>query len=173
MATLDFAWLMYFTSVFGFVFVWVFLFALFTKTKLLGENNFINSIIALVFALVFISFTPGVSYLIQTVMPWFVILIVSLFFLMMIVAFSQKEMDKFMKPWLAWVFIGLMVLIFLFSAIKIFNPQLAPYLPGASDAGGDPTLIALKNIVYSQEFLGAVLIVIIVVVLWRMLVKGK
>lgn len=173
MATLDFAWLLYFSSVFGFVFIWVFLFALFVKTKILGENNFISSIIALIFALIFISFTPGVKYLIATVMPWFVILIVALFFLMMVVAFSQKEMDKFMKPWLAWVFIGLMVVIFLFSAVKIFNPELAPYLPGGSESGADPTLIAVKNLVYSQEFLGAVLIAVIVVVLWRLLVKGK
>lgn len=173
MATLDFAWLLYFSSIFGFVFIWVFLFALFVKTKILGENNFISSIIALFFALIFISFTPGVKYLIATVMPWFVILIVALFFLMMIVAFSQKEMDKFMKPWLAWVFIGLMVIIFLFSAIKIFNPEFAPYLPGSSDAGGDPALLSVKKIIYSQEFLGAVLIIVIVVVLWRLLVKEK
>ena len=170
MATLDFTWLAYFSSVFGFVFIWVLLFAVFTKTKLLGENAWINSIIALIFGLIFITFTPGSIYL-STIVPWFSLLIVSIFFLLVIVGFSQKEMDKFMKPWMTWVFIGLLLVILIFSAVKVFNPVLAPYLPGASDSGGDASLLKVTSFVYSSEFLGAAVILIIAVIVWRVLVK--
>ncbi|MEM4625426.1 MAG: hypothetical protein QXJ28_01505 [Candidatus Pacearchaeota archaeon] len=172
MEMLDFSGLAYFASIFGFVFVWVLMFAILIKTKILGDNAFINSIIALIFALVFISFSPGVVY-VQTIIPWFAILIISIFFMMLIIGFSQKEVDKFMKPWMSWVFILVLLIIFLFSAVKVFNPFLAPYLPGSPDKGGDPNLIKLKNFIYSESFLGAALLLFIALIIFRILTKGK
>ena len=57
---------------------------------------------------------PGVSFL--------------LYIVLVIVGFSQKEIDSFMKPWIAWLFIGLLVVIFLWSAIVVFNPFLGGYV---------------------------------------------
>src|SRR3989344_8902355 len=117
MATLDFSWLSYFMAIFGFLLVYIVVYAILTKTKILGENAFINSITAFILAIVFISFSPGVSY-IGIITPWFVILVVSLFFFLVIVGFSQKEIDKFMKPGITWVFIVILLIIFLIAAIK-------------------------------------------------------
>ena len=124
---IDLTWLSYYVPIFGFLFVFTMIFAVLAKTKILGESPFVNLLISFIFGIIFVTFVPGVIY-VQTIIPWFVILMISLFFLLMIVGFSQKEIDSFMKPWIAWLFIGLLVVIFLWSAIVVFNPFLGGYV---------------------------------------------
>ncbi len=172
MEVLDFSWLSYFLAIFGFLLVYVVVYAILTKTKILGENAFINSITAFILAIVFITFSPGVQYL-GAITPWFAILVVSLFFFLVIVGFSQKEIDKFMKPWIAWVFIAILLIIFVIAAIKVFNPVLAPYLPGGS-GDADPTLLKVAKFAYSDRFLGgALLLIIALIVSWIVTKKAK
>ena len=173
MAVLDFSWLSYFLAIFGFLLVFVVVYAILTKTKILGENAFVNSITAFILAIIFITFSPGVQY-IGAITPWFAILVVSLFFFLIIVGFSQKEIDKFMKPGITWVFIVILLIIFLISAIKVFNPVLGPYLPGASGDGADPILLKVAKFAYSDRFLGGVLLLIIaLIVSWIITKKAK
>ena len=143
---------------FGFLFVFTVMYAVLAKTKILGEGLGTNLIVALVFAIIFVSFAPGLAY-VQTILPWFVVLIISLFFFMMIVGFSQKEMDKFMKPGIAWAFIGLLVVIFLWSAIVVFNPFISP---------------AIERFTYDDRISGAALLFIVAAAAsWIITRKGK
>tara|TARA_Y100000310_G_scaffold197013_2_gene197108 strand:+ start:1095 stop:1574 length:480 start_codon:yes stop_codon:yes gene_type:complete len=141
----DVSWLAYYMPVFGFLFVFTVIYAILAKTSILGESPFTNLLVSFLFGIVFITFAPGVDY-VQTIIPWFVILIISLFFLMMVVGFSQKDMDKFMQPSLAWVFIGILVVMFLWSAIVVFNPFLQPYV---------------DKFLYSERLYGAVLLALV------------
>lgn len=131
--------------VFGFLFVFTVVYAVLAKTEILGEHAFTNLLVSFVFGIIFISFSPGVAY-VQTIVPWFVILILSLFFLMMIVGLSQKDMDKFMVPSLAWVFILILAVIFLWSAIVVFNPLLQPFI---------------NRFLYSERIYGAILLILV------------
>lgn len=142
MAIFDISWLAYYMPIFGFLFVFTVMYAVLSKTQVLGESPFVNLMVSFIFGIIFITFSPGVVY-VQTVVPWFVILILSLFFLMMIVGFSQKDASEFMKPSIAWAFIGLLVVIFLWSAIIVFNPFLQPYI---------------DKFLYSERLYGAVLL---------------
>jgi hypothetical protein len=142
---IDVSWLAYYMPIFGFLFVFTVIYAVLAKTEILGGSPFTNVLVSFIFGIIFISFAPGVNY-IQTIIPWFVILILSLFFLMMIVGLAQKDMDKFMKPSLAWAFLGLLVVIFLWSAIVVFNPYLKP---------------AIDRFLYSERLSGAVLLAIV------------
>ncbi|HRZ85863.1 MAG TPA: hypothetical protein P5277_03720 [Candidatus Paceibacterota bacterium] len=151
MAILDFSWLSYYMAIFGFLFVFTVMYAILTKTKILGENAFSNALVSFVIAIIFITFSPGVEY-IGTFMPWFSILVICVFCVLVIIGFSQKEMDKFMKPWFAWVGIIILIFIFVLSAIKVFNPILGPYLPGGDKAMG---------FFYSEKFLGGAILLII------------
>ena len=91
----------------------------------------------------------------------------------MIIGFSQKKMDDMMKPGLAWAFIVLLAVVFLISAIVVFNPVLEPYLPGQPDTGGDAFLLSIKHFIYSQKFVGAALLLIIAAVAsWIITKKG-
>lgn len=157
MTAIDVSWLNYYIPIFGFLFVFVVMFAILSKTEVLGKNPFTNSITSFVFAIIFITFSPGVN-LVEMILPWFVILMISLFFVLLIVGFSQKDMDAFMKPGLAWFFIIVLLVIFLFSSIVVFNPFLAPYLPGSEVEGTDPTLVSVTNFIYGEKFIGAFLL---------------
>lgn len=148
---LDFSWLSYYMAIFGFLFVFTVIYAILAKTKILGENAFTNALVSFVLAIIFITFSPGVRY-VQTIVPWFAILIVCVFCVLFLVAFSQKDIDKFLKPWFTWVMILVLIVIFLFSAIVVFNPVLGPYLPGGAKASG---------FFYSERFLGGVLLLVI------------
>ncbi|MEK6890582.1 MAG: hypothetical protein AABX03_00425 [Nanoarchaeota archaeon] len=169
---LDVSGLSYFMSIFGFLFVFLVMYAILVKTNILGESPFINSFVSFVFAIIFVVFSPAVKY-VQTIVPWVAILVICLFFVLVIVGFSQKDMSSFMKPGLAWVFIILLAIIFLVSAIVVFNPFLKPYLPGSS-GGGDPFLLSIKNFAYSDKVLGAVLLLIIAALTsWFITKKAK
>lgn len=169
---IEYIWLNAYMPIFAFLFVFIMMYAIFYKTKLLGENAFINSIVSFIFAIVFITFSPGIDF-VETIIPWFVILIICLFFVMILVGFSQNDVGKFMKGSMSWVFVGLLVLIFLISAIVVFNPVLSPYLPGQPDTGGETFLLSVKHFVYGERFLGALLLFIIAGVASWILAKEK
>ena len=162
-AVIDFSWLNYYIPIFGFLFVFVVMYAILIKTEVLGKNAFTNSLVSFVFAIIFITFSPGVQ-LVEMVLPWFIVLIIALFFVLIIVGFSQKDVDKFMSPGLAWFFIIALAIVFLVSSIIVFNPFLSPYLPGESTEGGNEVLLAITSFVYSERFLGAFLLLAIAVV---------
>ena len=158
MAITDVSWLAYYMPIFGFLLVFTVMYAILAKTKILGEAMGTNLIVSFIFAIIFVSFAPGVRY-VQTVLPWFVVLIISLFFFLLIVGFSQKDVDKFMKPAVSWAFIGLLAVVFLWSAIVVFNPFLQPYV---------------DRFTYDDRISGAVLLLAIAAAAsWIMTRKGK
>ena len=158
MAITDVSWLAYYMLIFGFLLVFTVMYAILAKTKIFGEAMGTNLIVSFIFAIIFISFAPGVRY-VQTVLPCFVVLIISLFFFLLIVGFSQKDVDKFMKPAISWAFIGLLAVVFLWSAIVVFNPFLQPYI---------------DRFTYDDRISGAVLLLAIAgAASWIMTRKGK
>ena len=169
---LDFSWLGYYMSFFGFMLVFLVMYSILAKTKILGDSSFMNFFVSFIFAIIFVAFSPGIDY-VQTVLPWFSILIICLFMVLILIGFSQKKMDDFMKPWLAWVAIVILVIIFLISAIVVFNPVIKPYLPGQSSASGDTFLLVVVGFIYSEKFLGAVLLIIIAAATSWIIAKGK
>jgi len=152
----DFSWLGYYMPIFGFFFVFVVMYAILIKTKILGDNAFTNAFVSFIFAIIFVTFSPGVDF-VGTVLPWVSILIIALFFILLIVGFSQKSIDEFMKPGLAWVFIVILALIFLISAIVVFNPVIGPYLPGQPEAEASKFF----GFIYGEKFLGALLLLVV------------
>lgn len=168
---LDVSWLNFFMPVFGFFFVYVVMVAILTKTKILGDGVFVNHFVSFVFAIIFITFAPGVDF-VATILPWFVILVIALFLVLILVGFSQDKMDKFMQPWLAWVFIVLLMIVFLVSAIVVFNPVLGPYLPG-SGVDGEGFLFDIRDFVYGEQFLGGLLLLAVAVAASYLIARGK
>ncbi len=116
---IDISGMSYFMPLIGFLFVFLIVYAVLLKTKLLGENNWLNGIIAGIIAIVFATLSSAQEY-VQTVTPWFAVLLIAIFFMILIVALSQKDVSEFMKPKIVGVFIAILILVFLFSAIKVF-----------------------------------------------------
>ena len=157
---LDVSGLAYFMNIFGFLLVFLVMYSILLKTKILGESPFINSFVSFIFAIIFVVFSPAVKY-VQTIVPWVAILVICIFFVLVIVGFSQKDINSFMKGGFTWVFIAILAVIFLVSAIVVFNPILKPFLPGSGTNPSDPFLLTLRNFFYSEKFLGAFLLLII------------
>ena len=157
---LDLSWLSYYMSIFGFVLVFVVMYAILIKTKILGENAFTNAFVSFVFAVIFVSFSPGIDY-VSTIVPWFVVLLLCLFFVMILVGLSQKKLDDFMKPWIAWVFIAVLIVVFIASAVVVFNPFFSSHP-------------FVQDFVLSEKFLGAALLLIIAALAsWLIAKKGS
>lgn len=104
------------------VFLLVFLvcYAVLAKLKLTGDNKMIHLIISFVIAIIFVTFTSTRELIIQSA-PWFAVLLVLVFFVLMLAGFTTKSLDVIMKPWLAWVVVIIFVIGFLILMLRIFG----------------------------------------------------
>lgn len=100
----------YALPLFSFVLVFVLFFAILKKTEVLGDNAFIQAIISVIIALIFISLSNVRSF-VELITPWFSVLIVILFFGILIVMFMLKEPEKVLKPGLAIGFLVVFAII--------------------------------------------------------------
>lgn len=124
MAQVDLSQIAYLTPLYSFVLVFVILFAILLKTKLLGDNKVIISIVSLIIGVIFVSVSDVRSY-IEAVTPWFSVLIIALFFVLFLVGFAIKKPEDIIKPWFVWIFIAILVLIFIIIASSSFGSNTA------------------------------------------------
>lgn len=159
----DISFYTWFMPIFGFLFVFIIIYALLDRIKILGESKAINLFISLVIAIIFATVSSVRQY-VQTVTPWFAVLIIALFFIFMIIGFTQKDWEKWMKPW-TWIFTILLVIVFLIAAIKVFGSAVTQYLPGY------PPDSRAKSFFFSDQFLGAFLLLVVAAVVSWVLTK--
>jgi len=162
----------YFAPIAVFLIVFAFVFAILMKTKLLGEHKIGTLVISFIIATLFISAAGAVKY-IQTITPWFAVLLVSLVFLLVITGFVGKPSES-MNKGIGIAFVVVLALVFLISGFVIFSSSIFPYLPGPWFGSGDnvETTIALDWL-YSPRVAGAILLVIISTIVSVILVRSK
>jgi len=158
---IDVTGLSYFMPIFGFLFVFVIVYAVVSKTKILGESSAANIMSSLVVAIIFITFASAQEY-VQKVTPWFVILVIVLFFVLILVGLSQQKVEAIVRPWFVWVLIVALILVFLIAAIKVFSTTL------------DPLLSDIRDFIDTEDrILGAVILLVIAGIASWILTKGK
>ena len=168
---MDVSGLEFFLPIFSFLFVFIIVYALLFKTKVLGENKFILFLISFIMGIVFISFS-SMELFVRTIMPWAVVLIVVVFLVLLIAGMASKDLGGIMKPWFAWIFIAILIIIFLIAAIKVFNPVFHPDL--AITSGEGTSLIEqIRDFGGSSRILGTFLLIIAAVAVSWILVKMK
>jgi hypothetical protein len=109
----------------AFLLVFIVVYGILRKSSVLAEESFVNLIIAFIVATIFAGFV-GVRDLVLIVVPWFSILLVGLFFIMVFASFIGKP-ENFVGKGIFWVLVGLMGLILLISGFGIFSDS---YLSG-------------------------------------------
>ena len=126
---IDVSWLNEGTPLLAFALVFFLAYAIIAKTKILGESKAINSIISLILAIIFITFSSVREYLLN-ITPWFIVFLTVLFFFLLIIAFMIKSDDwnKFTKP-ITIVFIILLALTLIIAVFYTF-PSTQALLPG-------------------------------------------
>ncbi len=159
---LDISGLSFFMPVFSFLFVFLIVYALLAKFKILGESKLINVLISLIVAIIFMSFSSLKLY-VQTIIPWFVVLLVVVFLVLILGFFTSKDWSP--KSWLAWIIVIVLLAIFLLSAIKVFNPVFHPDLGIASGEG--ISLLEQIGGYFDGGVFGSILLVVIAgIVAW-------
>jgi len=100
---------------------------------------------------------------VETIIPWFVVLLVIVFLVLLMGFFTSK--DWIPKSWFVWIVVIVLIIIFLISAIRVFNPVFHPDL-GITSGQGTSMLEQLGGY-FDGGFLGSVLLLIIAgIVAW-------
>ncbi len=113
----------YFTPIFAFLLVFIVIYALLTKTKVLGESESVKLFISFVLASFFIVQINLVEF-VKFSSAWFGVIVVGLFFLLVVLAFlpGKAPLDFLTKNnWFSFVMLGLIVVFFIISSAYVFN----------------------------------------------------
>ena len=149
----------YFAPILAYLLVAVVVGAILWKTKLLGDSKWFAIFIALFIATLFIS-VGGVRAFVQTIVPWFALLMVSLFFLLLIIAFVGKP-AKAMTKGIGIAAVVFFVIIFLVSGFFVYSDIVVKYIPGPFyGQGADPSVLYFANWLYSSRVVGGILLLL-------------
>ncbi|MBW2964541.1 hypothetical protein KY363_03705 [Candidatus Woesearchaeota archaeon] len=126
----------HFAVIFPVLLVFVIMFALLEKSKILGDNKGLHALIALCLAIMML-FVPGLPTVLVIIAPWFVIMIILItFFLLLLLSFGTKwdSIVKVASVWQTphWFFLIIGLVIFIGALASVYGSSMLPY----SDEGG-------------------------------------
>lgn len=110
----------FFMPIFAFLFVFILVYALLEKTKVLGGTQWLHLFLSFLLAIFFIVNASLVDF-IRFNAAWFAVFLVSLFFIILLISFTHGKIEFFTKPWVAWVLIIGLIVFFIVSSSYVFN----------------------------------------------------
>jgi len=167
---IDISGIFFFMPIITFLFVFLVVWSVLVMTKILGEAPWVNLFVGLIMATIFISFSSLDLY-VRTVIPWFVVLLICVFLVLLLSGFASKDLYKAMSSKVGWIAIVLLIIVFLVAAIKVFNPVFHPDLIVTS---GEGTSI-VEQIRYGADgtVFGTILLMVIAGIVSWVLIKFK
>lgn len=157
----DISGLTYFAPILAFLVVFVIMYAILAKTKILGEDAgpWLLLFISFLVATIFVS-AAGVRRYVLEITPWFAVLVVSLFFILFIIGFVGKPAE-FLQKGIGILAVLVLIAIFLISGFIVFSESIFTFLP------------PIDEWVYSSRVFGSILLIAISAVVSWVLVKSK
>lgn len=113
----------YFMPIFAFLLVFIVVYALLVKTKVLGDNQPVMLFISFIMSSFFIIQASLVEF-VKFTSAWFSVIIIAVFFLISLLGFLPgKEPFAFLGKgnWFSWVILGIIVAFFITSSAYVFN----------------------------------------------------
>lgn len=147
-------------TVFPGILVFALVYGLLFKFQPFGESKLINSVVALVVALIFVSFINAVAFitfLIPLITAMFVVLLLVLLIFMFMGVPGETVKEAMLTPQ-AYAFIIILVVIFVFLALAAAFPELTVEEAVAEEAA--PSAVAFAK--FSQLFFHPVVLGLIV-----------
>jgi hypothetical protein len=132
MATfLDIGLVQHFSVIFPVLLVFVIVFALLQKSKLIGDNKGLHSLAALCIAVMML-FAPGVVQVINVMAPWFVLIFLLIIFFMMLLlslGTSWESITARVTVWNTehWFLLIIGLIIFTGALASVYGGALLPY----------------------------------------------
>jgi len=151
----------YFAPLLSFLIVFTITAVLLYRTKVLGESSWLVVFVSFLISVVFVT-AASVRQVVLDVIPWFVVLLLALFFMMMLIKFVGTKTDDVFGKHVGWIFVVAVIVLFLVAGIKVFAAVFYPYLPGPYfGQGGDPQLTYFFSWIYSPQIFGAILLLLV------------
>ncbi len=161
--------LSYFAVIFPALLVFVVVFAILEKTKLLGENKGINGIIAIVCAFLVIA-SRSIVQVIGFMAPWFVLVFIFLILLLLLYkimgATDENIANVILKDRpIQWVLFIVGAIIVIAALSHVFGPKLLPITSGENVTAEDTQSFGYKagQVFFHPKVLGLLLIFAIAV----------
>jgi hypothetical protein len=167
---IDISGLQFFMPVFSFLFVFLIVYSILSVSKIIGESKFIHLVISFIISVVFMSFSSLELY-IRTVIPWLVVLLTIVFAVLLVGFFFTRKFEDIVSPALKWIIIGLVLIVFLVSAIYVFNPVFHPELGVTGGDSGESLIQQMGEFFGDSRFGGSLLLVIVAVIVAWVLTK--
>lgn len=155
---LDISGIGYLMPLYGFLIVFIVVYALLMKTKLLGGVMWIDLIIAIIIAAIFSTFASAQTY-VQNIVPWFAVILIILFLILALIGMGGKITDIF-KPGFLWIFIIVLILAFIFAAVKVFPSSFGSAWNSLADFAKT-----------KAKIFGAIVLIVIAVIVGWIIVK--
>ncbi len=155
---LDVSWVSNGLPIYAFLLIFAIAYAIIAKTNIVGDSKALNAFIAIIFAVIFLSFSTVRDFMVN-VTVWFTVLLTALFFFMLGIMFIIKDPSKIFRP-LGIIFIILLALIMIIAIFYTF-PGTKAYLPGQNESGADGTLIDIKHFIFRDSTLSGILLIVI------------
>jgi len=113
----------YFMPIFAFLLVFIVIYALLFKTKVLGDNSPVMIFVSFILASFFIVQASLVEF-VKFTSAWFSVVVLVVFFLIALLGFLPgKEPFAFLGKgnWFSWTILGVIVAVFVISSAYVFN----------------------------------------------------
>jgi hypothetical protein len=160
MSMIDLSGITYVLPLISFVFAFVLMFAVLKKTEVLGDNGFIQALIALVLSIIFISLT-NVRGFVELLTPWFVVLVIIAFFGAFLVFFFIKKPEEIFSKGFgigALVVLGVVVIYLWFKFFHVAHNH---------------DYLEIKDWIFCKDNAGSLWLAIVALVVGIFLVKSK
>jgi len=163
--------LRYFSIIFPALIVFVIVFALFEKFKILGENKSVHTIVAIALAFLVI-LSSSLVELINTMAPWFVIIfvfVVLLLVLFKLMGASDEAISSMLmkNKGVQWILIGIGFIILIAALAHVYGAKLVPVTsPAEVSAGAEvPTTFGenVLRILFNPIILGIIFILFVAI----------
>lgn len=159
-----------FSFIFSLILIYVVVFAVLEKTKFLGSNKGGHALIALAISFLFL-FVPEIRRIVEAFTPWIAVLFILLLAIWVSFIFlGVKEETLTEKVTKDAVFIFVLVATILILFLIAMNQQWPNFLLTTNDPG---YWNAIKRVVTSSRFLGAIFVLVIGAYLARYLYEKK
>lgn len=156
----------YFVPLLTYLVVFLVVYAASKKAELV-KGEFAHLFTSFIVATIFVSAAGPRTY-VSSIIPWFVVLLVSFFLIMGMMKFAGfGEWDKGIAKAVGII----LIVFFVISGIVVFSSYFGPYLPWNSPAGGDPNILVVTDWIFSPRVFGAVLLIAITAVISFVIVK--
>jgi hypothetical protein len=173
----------YFSIIFPALLVFVIVFALFQKYKILGDNKSVHTIIAIALAFLVI-LSASMVELINVMAPWFVVIFVFMVLLLVLFklmgASDETISSMFIKnKSIQWLIIGIAFIILVAALAHVYGARLAPAaaVEGevVAEETGEPTTFGqnVVKILFNPLILGIVFILLLAVFTIALITKER